>query len=75
MKDPNIETKVIHSESKDAWNVVGDVPGAKYKVARVPYLVIKSEVADTMAKSNALQHALFISQCFNNSSRILKLLK
>lgn len=72
MKDPKITTKVKHSESKNAWNVIGARAGGKYKIARVPYLVIDdSEITNTREKAEALEHAMFISFCFNNSDRIL----
>lgn len=29
--------KVKHSESKDSWNVIGTIPGCRYKIARCPY--------------------------------------
>lgn len=74
MKDPNIKTKVVHSKSKDAWNVVGCKPGGKYKIARVPYLLTRNEVINEINKSEALEHAEFISQCFNNSEKILQYL-
>lgn len=32
------EWKVKHSESKDAWNIIGTNLGGRYKVARLPYL-------------------------------------
>jgi len=31
--------KIKHSESKNAFNVVGTVVGGNYKIARIPYLV------------------------------------
>lgn len=31
-----------HSESKTAYNVIGTIPGLKYKIARCPYLVTPS---------------------------------
>lgn len=62
-----IYTKVVHSQSKIAWNVVGTELGQKYKIARVPYLIIQgNEILTTMNKNEALEHALFISNCFNN---------
>jgi len=39
MKHTKAPWQVKHSESKFAFNVVGTIPGCKYKVARVPYLV------------------------------------
>lgn len=75
MTDPKIKTKVVHSQSKTAWNVVGTTPGGKYKIARVPYLNkegLENEMINTREKAEALDHALFISYCFNNSENILK---
>jgi len=67
MKNPKTKTKVLHSDSKSAFNIIGTTPGKKYKVAIVPY------VKDVPAlKEEALQHAEFISYCFNNSDAICK---
>lgn len=62
-----IETIVIHSESKSAWNVVGTQLGGKYKIARVPYLISGEDSVDEREKEEALTHAKFISECFNKS--------
>lgn len=73
MKDPKIRTKVVHSQTKPAWNVIGAIPGRKYKIARVPYLIVACDaVLSHMEKQEAFEHAEFISYCFNNSSEILK---
>ncbi len=73
MKDPNINTKVTHSLTKAAWNVVGTQLGGKFKICRVPYL--NSDIAsDSLNEKNRLQayeHAEFISYCFNHSYEIL----
>lgn len=71
MKDPAIITKVIHSQSKSAWNVVGEKLGGKYKIARVPYVTIGDETLDTRNRIEALEHADFISWCFNHSTEII----
>jgi len=71
MKNPKIETEVKHSKSKKAWNVVSIDIGRKYKIARIPYLVTEGdEISSTRHEVEALEHALFISFCFNNSNRI-----
>ena len=71
MISENIKTKVIHSKSKSAWNVVGVNLGGKYKIARVPYLIIDGEnVITEREKREALEHANFISFCFNNAHEI-----
>ena len=70
MKHTKLVTKVKHSESKSAWNVIGDTVGAKYKIARVPYLVSDSEILNTREKAEALEHAMFISFCFNNPDKV-----
>ncbi|PHR23563.1 MAG: hypothetical protein COA36_16665 [Desulfotalea sp.] len=73
MENPNTNTKVKHSESKNAWNIVAEGLGVKYKIARVPYLVIEDcEIMNEIEKSIALKHANYISYCFNNSSKILQ---
>lgn len=75
MKDPQIKTKVVHSQSKQAWNVVGTTLGGKYKIAQIPYVVLpENEMASTRLKYEALQHAEFISRCFNNSDKIIGLI-
>lgn len=72
MEDPNLEVKIKHSDSKNAWNIVGTKLGTKYKIARVPYLIIEGdEIMTEIQKSEALRHAKFICFCFNNSSQIL----
>ena len=70
MEDPKIKTKVVHSLSKNAWNVIGTKLGAKYKIARVPYVIHNHDVIDENNKQEALTHANYISHCFNNSDII-----
>ena len=73
MENPNIKTKVKHSESKNAWNVISTDLGKRYKIARVPYLVIEGAgVMTEIEKSEAFRCANFISFCFNNSDKILE---
>lgn len=63
----SIHTKVVHSKSKPAWNVVGTSLGQKYKIARCPYFVHENdEILTTLEKNEALEHALFISKTFND---------
>ena len=61
-----INTKVVHSESKSAWNVVGTELGGKYKIATVPYVTVDDEILTACFRKDALEHANFISKCFNN---------
>lgn len=70
IKDPNMKTMVVHSQSKSAWNVVSVRTGDKYKIARVPYLVINDEKIDSINRGQAFEHAKFISYCFNHSDEI-----
>jgi hypothetical protein len=70
MKHPKLTTKVKHSESKSAWNIIGNMAGAKYKIARVPYLISDSEILNTREKAEALEHAMFINFCFNNPDKV-----
>lgn len=74
MQNPNIKTKVVHSESKDARNVVGDRITSKYKIERIPYLKTGDEITDTREKAEALLHAEFISKCFNKSDEIMSII-
>lgn len=74
MENPNIKTKVVHSNSKTAWNVIGTKVGGKYKIAVVPYVVCGNEIIDTKEKAEALLHAEYISRCFNKSDDISRLL-
>jgi len=74
MEDPKIKTKVVHSKTNNAWNIIGTELGAKYKIARIPYLVTGNEIQDTVEKSEALRHAYFISLCFNKSDVVTPLL-
>lgn len=76
MKDPKINTKVVHSESKNAWNIIGISLAKKYKVARIPYLIIKDcPNLNETRKQEALIHAEFISSCFNKSGSLMELIK
>jgi hypothetical protein len=71
MKNPNIKTKVVHSKDNAAWNIVGTKLGGKYKIAIVPYTPsLDVEVIDE-AREEALNHAEFISFCFNASHDII----
>ncbi len=70
MENPKIKTKVVHSITKNAWNVVGTIPGLKYKIARVPYVFSEDEDTSKRFRLEAFKHATFISECFNNSDAI-----
>jgi len=72
MEKPNIKTKVVHSKSKSAYNIVGTSLGNKYKIARIPYLVDGnlSEEWNNKELDEAKNHAEFISYCFNNAEKI-----
>jgi len=68
---PKQNTEVKHSQSKNAWNVVGTDLGGKYKIARVPYEVVEgSDILTTQNKAEALEHAMFISWCFCNPDKV-----
>jgi len=70
-----IKTKVIHSQTKSAWNVVGENIGSKYKIARIPYVDTQDEGISSKNRIEAFEHAHFISFCFNNSDKILNQIK
>ena len=71
MKNPKIKTRVAHSRTKSAWNVIGETPGGKHKVAIVPQVSIGNEATIDKSKTEAYEHAKFISYCFNNSGTIV----
>jgi len=59
-----MKTKVVHSETKSAWNIVSTEIGSKYKIARVPYVITGcSQEIDGRNRKEALDHAQFISKC------------
>jgi hypothetical protein len=70
MKNPKIKTKVIHSQTKSGWNVVGEKLGGKYKIARIPYICAENENITDRNRAEAFDHASFISYCFNHSDDI-----
>ena len=70
MNNPLIKTKVVHSQTKSAWKIVGVTPGGKYKIARVPYIVNDNQKLSDKNRIEAFNHAEFISFCFNHSNMI-----
>lgn len=70
MKDPKIKTKIIHSGSKPAWNIIGEKIGGKFKIARIPYHVFDNEIISNENRKEAREHAEFINACFNLSDKI-----
>lgn len=73
MRNPNIETKVVHSQTKSAWNIISTRIGDKYKIARIPYFTSTDEQITEKERLEAFNHAEFISWCFNNSTEIEKI--
>lgn len=63
-----MKTEVKHSESKTAWNIVGTIPGDKYKIARIPYVSDPrySEEINSRERKKALELAKFISESLLN---------
>jgi hypothetical protein len=70
MENPNIEVKVVHSQSKSAWNIIGTKLGGKYKIARIPYQFAGDEELNTRYRLEAFNHAEFIAYCFNNADHV-----
>ena len=50
------QTKVVHSETKPAWNVVSTMLGSKFKLARVPYLPCDDESVAAQLKEEAFEY-------------------
>lgn len=65
------KVKIKHSESKNAWNIVGDKGGLKYKIARLPYIMSTDEELNNINKAEAFMHAEFICYCFNHHDEII----
>jgi hypothetical protein len=57
-----MKTKIVHSQSKNAWNVVCMELGSKYKIARIPYSQTDDDVLNTICKHEALEIAMHISK-------------
>ncbi len=57
-----MKAKVVHSQSKDTWNVVCMELGSKYKIARIPYSQTDDDVLNTICKHEALEIAMHISK-------------
>lgn len=75
MKVTNTETKVVHSQSKPAWNVVGTKLGRKYKIARCPYVPSDTdELMHARESKEAFELATFISKCLRNAEEISRLM-
>lgn len=70
MKNPKIKTRVVHSQTKSAWNIVGKNLGGKYKIARIPYIALQEDDLTEGNRKEAFEHAEFISYCFNQSDTI-----
>jgi len=78
---------VKHSESKNAWNVIGTQLAGKYKIARFPYLhkELNSEefnmkekyesFANAIAASKAPNMISLLTKCLNKFSSTLDYLK
>ena len=56
--------RLKHSESKNAWNIIGTELGGKYKLARVPYLKVDEMYVDTNVVRERIAHldALLMSR-------------
>jgi len=71
--------EVKHSESKNAFNIIGTELGGKYKIARIPYFVAKySEEVSEREKLEAEQHAKLIAcapEMFEKLKETLDVLK
>jgi len=71
MPEAKFETIVVHSRSKEAWNIISTRLGAKYKVAIIPYVVGDDTNVNTRNRLEALGHAEFISECLNHYEEVM----
>jgi hypothetical protein len=67
-----IQTKVAHSLTKSAWNIIGISLGGKFKIARIPYEFTGSDISTSRERKEAHEHAIFISDCFNKEYKNTK---
>jgi hypothetical protein len=63
-----MKTRVVHSESKNSWKIIGTILGGRYNYARVDYLVIDDDAIDAVEKADAYRRALRISKMFNEEN-------
>lgn len=69
------EWEIKHSESKDAFNIVGTIVGGHYKIARIPYLVTESLIeVNKREKSEAQANAKLIA-CAPELLEMVKILQ
>lgn len=70
MKFDPTRAEVKHSTHHHAWNVLGTNAGMKRKLAVCNYNVDpSSEILTTRGKSEAMEHAIFIANAFNQDER------
>lgn len=74
MKNPKLKVKLKHSQTKSAWNIIGTIPGDKYKIARIPYSVYDNEIISNNNREEAYNIAEYIETCLNQSDFIEKCL-
>lgn len=57
------EWKIKHSESKNAFNIIGTIVGGNYKIARVPYSVDEkySDTINDIFRTEAERNARLIA--------------
>jgi hypothetical protein len=70
--------KVVHSQSKNAWNVINTSLGCKYKIARFPYEPINITGYDdynTTIKEEARQNALLFAEAPNMKRKLDTIIK
>jgi len=69
--NPQIKVRIVHSKTEPAWRIISMSISDKQEVAIIPYNVIEgSEMYNTEKKNEALQHARFVTRCFNNVDKI-----
>ena len=50
MENPKIKVKIVHSQSKPAWNIIGNKLGYKYKISYIPKIDFEIGLTDTIIK-------------------------
>jgi len=48
MKNPNVKTRVVHSRTESAWNIVGQTLGGKHKAGNLQFTPQWIKVTDRL---------------------------
>ena len=52
MKNPNVKTRVVHSRTESAWNIVGQTLGGKHKAGNLQFTPQWIKVTDRLPEEH-----------------------